>query len=164
MARSINALFSSGFYKVGRLAGALVRVHWTTPIGLFILTGFSFNPLVWGALLLVIVIHELGHAFLARRYALGLVSIDITGVGGVCRIEGNPSQRETSIVAWGGVLAQAALLVAALLVRAVFHVVAFGVLDGVFDTLITTNVIVLALNLLPVRPLDGYEAWRLFTR
>lgn len=164
MARSINDLFSSGFFEVGRLAGAPLRVHWTTPIGLFILTHFSFNPLVWAALLLVIVVHELGHAFLARRYGLRLVSIDITAVGGVCRLEGNPSRREASIVAWGGVLAQAALLVAALLVRGVISVVTFGLLDCVFDTLITTNLIVMALNLLPVRPLDGADAWRLFTR
>ncbi len=164
MARSINDLFSSGFFEVGRLAGAPLRVHWTTPIGLFFLTHFSFNPLVWAALLLIIVVHELGHAFLARRYGLRLVSIDVTAIGGVCRLEGNPSRREASIVAWGGVLAQAALLVAALLARGIISVVTFGLLDCVFDTLITTNLIVMALNLLPVRPLDGADAWRLFTR
>lgn len=164
MARSFQSLFSSGFWKVGRLAGAPVRVHWTTPIGLFILTRFSVNPLVWAALAAVIVVHELGHAFLARRYHMKVLSIDVTGVGGVCRLEGNPSRREASIVAWGGVLAQVGLLVAALVVKSILHVVAFGVLDGVFDTLIHTNLLVAALNLLPIHPLDGAQAWRLFTR
>jgi Zn-dependent protease len=32
------------------------------------------------------------------------------------------------------------------------------------STLTTTNLIVIALNLLPVRPFDGAEAWQLFRR
>lgn len=164
MARSFQSLFSSGFWKVGRLAGAPVRVHWTTPIGLFILSRFSLNPLVWAALVAVVLVHELGHAVLARRYGMRVESVDLTGFGGVCRLAGNPSRREAAIVAWGGILAQVGLLVAALVVKSILHVVAFGVLDGVFDVLITTNLVVAALNLLPIPPLDGAEAWRLFTR
>ena len=160
----MRSLFSSGFIRVGRFGRAPVRVHWSTPIGLFLLSGLSFNPLVWAALLLIIFVHEMGHAILARRHRLDLLSIDITGIGGVCRLSGDPTLTEAATVAWGGVLAQAALLVAALVVRMVVHFVAAGLLDGVFDTLITTNLILIGLNLLPIEPLDGKVAWRLFTR
>ncbi len=157
-------LFSSGYVRVGRLGRAPLRIHWTTPIGLFLLSGLSLNPLVWAAFLAIMVVHELGHALLARRHGLSLVSIDITAVGGACRLAGDPTLREAAIVAWGGVLAQAALLVATLVVRALVHVIAFGVLDGVVDTLVTSNLVLIAINLIPVEPLDGATAWRLFTR
>ncbi len=156
------AVLDAGYLRVGRIGRAPLRIHWTTPIGLFLFSGLSFNPLVWAALLAIMIVHEVGHALLARRYSLRLDSIDITAVGGVCRIEGNPSRREAAIVAWGGVLAQAALLVITLVVRGLMHFVAMGLLDGVFDTLITTNLILIALNLLPIAPLDGALAWRVF--
>ncbi|MBS2020198.1 MAG: hypothetical protein JST00_45485 [Deltaproteobacteria bacterium] len=164
MSRRIGKLFESGYWSPGRLWGAPFRVHWTTPVGLLVLTRFSFDLAVWAALTLIIVVHELGHVFLARRYGLRVVSIDLTALGGVCRLAGDPTRREAAIVAWGGVLAQGALLVAALLLKGVLHVVAFGVMDGVFDTLVHTNLAVAAFNLLPIAPLDGKEAWRLFTR
>ena len=155
-------LFSSGYACVWRIGRAPLRIHWTTPIGFFLLSGMSFNPLVWAALFGIMIVHELGHALLARRYGLRLVSIDITGVGGVCRLEGDPTLREAAIVAWGGVLAQAALAVVTLVVRGILSVVAFGLLDGMFDTLITSNLILIGINLLPIHPLDGKTAWRLF--
>lgn len=157
-------LFSSGFVKVGRIRGMPFRIHWTTPIGLFLLSGFSFNPLVWLSILGLMVAHEVGHAVLARRYRLRVVSIDVTAIGGVCRLEGDPTLHEAAVVAWGGVIAQAIILVLTLLVRPLFHVIAFGVLDGVFDTLVHSNLILIGLNLLPVEPLDGATAWRVFRR
>ena len=155
---------SSGYVRVGRIGRAPLRIHWTTPIGLFLFSGLSLNPLVWAALLAIMIVHEVGHALLARRYALRLESIDITAVGGVCRLEGDPTVREAAIVAWGGVLAQAALLVVTLLVRGVLHVIALGVLDGVFDMLVTSNFVLIVINLVPIHPLDGAVAWRLFRR
>lgn len=155
-------IFSSGFFRVGRVRGLPLRIHWTTPIGLFLISGLSFNPLVWLALLGLMIVHEGGHALLARRYRLRVVSIDITAIGGVCRLEGDPTLREAAIVAWGGVLAQAAVLVVAFLLKSVVHAVTFGLMDGVWDTLITSNAILIALNLLPVEPLDGATAWRIF--
>lgn len=157
-------LFSSGFVKVGRIRGMPLRMHWTTPIGVFLLSGFSFNPFVWVAILGLMIAHELGHAVLAHRYRLRVVSVDLTPIGGVCRLEGDPTLHEAAVVAWGGVLAQGILLVLALLVKPIFHVVTFGLADDVFDILIRSNLILMALNLLPVEPLDGATAWRVFRR
>jgi Zn-dependent protease len=150
--------FSSGYLRVGRYRGAPIRIHWTTPIAVFVLTRFSFNPLVWAALLGVLFVHEMGHALVAQQFHMRLVSIDITGVGGTCRLEGDPTVREAAIVAWGGVIAQAALLVVAIILRMMIG----DWLDSVFHILITSNVVLIALNLLPIAPLDGATAWRLF--
>lgn len=159
----LEGLFRSGWVKVGRFGRAPIRVHWTTPIGVFVLTGLSFNPFDWIAVLLLLLVHEMGHAFLARRYRLHLLSIDLNALGGACRIAGDPTLSEAATVAWGGVVAQALLLVAALVVRGILHWVT-GVFDGFFDVLITTNLVLIVLNLLPIRGLDGALAWRLFRR
>jgi len=156
------SMFSSGYLQL-RVLRAPLRVHWTAPIGVLVFSGFSLNPLDWGAIVLLMIVHELGHASLARRYHLRIVSIDITAVGGACRVVGDPTLTEAAMVAWGGVLAQGGLLVAALLARMLVHVVT-GMFDGMFDILITTNAILIVLNLLPIRGLDGETAWRLFTR
>lgn len=160
----MKSVFATGYWRVARFRGTAVRVHWTTPIGLFLFSQLSLNPVHWACVLLLFFVHELGHAFLARRHGLMVLSIDITGVGGSCWMVGDPTLSEAATVAWGGVLAQAGVLVAALIVRALFHFATLGFMDGVFDTLITDNLMLIALNLLPVEPLDGAVAWRLFRR
>jgi Zn-dependent protease len=159
----LEGLFSSGWVKVGRFGRAPIRVHWTTPIGVFLLTHLSFNPFDWLAVCLLLLVHELGHAFLARRHRLAIVSIDMTAIGGACRIAGDPTLREAATVAWGGVIGQGLLLALALVVRGILHFIT-GMFDGFFDVLITTNILLAVVNLLPIRGLDGALAWRLFTR
>lgn len=153
MLRRMRRIFESGYFTVGKIWRAPVRIHWTTPLGILLLTGFSFRPLAWIALFGLLLVHELGHAFAARRYHLRVDSIDITAIGGTCRIEGDPTLREAATVAWGGVLAQAGVLVLALLFP-------FG--GSIHDVLVTQNVMLIAVNLLPIEPLDGALAWRLF--
>lgn len=160
----MKSLFASGYWRVTRFRGTPVRVHWTTPIGLFLFSRLSLNPLHWASVLLLFVVHELGHAYLARRHRLRVVSIDLTGIGGSCRVVGDPTVAEAATVAWGGVLAQAGVLVIALAARAVLHFATLHLVDGVFDTLITDNLLLIVLNLLPIAPLDGALAWRLFER
>ncbi len=97
-----------------------------------------------------------------RRYRFAVLSIDINGIGGVCRWEGESTATQESVVAWGGVLAQAALLV---LAEVASQIVPFrsGTAWGQFAlTLVGANVWLMAVNLLPFPPLDGAKAWALF--
>lgn len=153
-------MLQGGYVEIGRFMGTPVRVHWSMPIGLFVLTGFSFSPGAWIGFLLVLLVHEIGHAWVARSMGFLVVGIDVSAVGGACRWGGDATSRQRAIVAWGGVLGQAALLFVALpLSWIVPRMIFFGEL---IDVLIRTNLILAALNLLPMPPLDGAEAWRLF--
>ncbi len=70
-------------------------------------------------------------------------------------------------MAWGGVAAQAAVLViASLLVFAMrlFSIPEPDVLFPLFFVLITINVGSILVNLFPAEPLDGATAWRVFGR
>lgn len=158
----------NGFYTLGRFGGAPVRIHWSTPIGVILFSilfnGLRFAPWVWATFIALILVHEIGHAALVRRFRLHLVSVDIHGIGGACRYAGSTTPLRSSIIAWGGVLGQAALLVLAL--PALFLLpggTPFWVRE-VVSVLIWSNLYLMAINLLPMPGFDGAEAWRLFGR
>lgn len=152
---------SRGWWTVGRLRGAPIRVHWTLPLGALMWSGFRFEPAFWLGFATLILIHELGHALLVLRYRLGLSEIALHGAGGYCAHERAGSRYEAALVAWGGVLAQLALFAA---VQACYSL--FGppgsyqlaVFLGVFGY---TNLWLAAINLIPIEPLDGAKAWPL---
>jgi Zn-dependent protease len=137
-------------------------VHLATPVGLLLFTGFSLNPLLWGAFLLIVLVHELGHARIVRACGLRVTSIDVTGLGGVCRYSGGPGDVQQSLIAWGGVLGQAVLLgVTELLVRS--GMLPLGTPPGdVARAVSVINVALAGVNLLPLPGLDGWKAWPLF--
>lgn len=151
-----------GWIHVGSYRGAPVRIHWSTPIGAFVLTGLAFVPGAWVGFLLLVLVHELGHAVLVRRFRLSVLSIDVHGLGGVCRWSGSATDRQRAIIAWGGVLGQAVLLVAALLAAPLFGPSTSPFFRELRESLIATNLTLMAINLLPVPPLDGAAAWSLF--
>lgn len=139
-------------------------MHWTAPLGALMFGGFRFAPAVWLAFLVIILVHELGHAFLVRRFGLGLVSVDVYGLGGLCRHE-RGSAYQSSVIAWGGVVAQGCLLLPAIVLSLLAPLLALpigGFTAELLGALVYTNTFIIILNLIPIRPLDGAEAWKLF--
>jgi stage IV sporulation protein FB len=155
-------MFSGGYLTIGRVRGAPVRVHWSAPIGAFAFTGFSFAPMLWAGWLLLILWHELGHAALVRRYGHRVTAVRVHAFGGDCQWSGEPTRAEDAAVAWGGVLAQGILWVAATILLAVFGWPESPILWALAITLTATNARMIVFNLLPIPPLDGYRAWPLF--
>jgi Zn-dependent protease len=157
-------VFSSGFLPLVRLRGIPIRLHWSFALGALLFGGLRFAPAFWLGFFLLVLIHELGHAFLVRRTGHGVVGIDITGFGGVCHWSGYASDTQRGIIAWGGVLAQAVLLLVTLAVLFVAGPPASAFTRELAAVFTTTNLWLIGLNLLPIPPLDGAEAWRLVTR
>ncbi len=151
-------MLTRGNLHLGSYRGVPIRVHWTTPLGALFFSGFRFAPGAWMGFLLLIVIHEIGHAAIALRYGVRVRGIDIHGLGGQCRLSGDGTRRQYQIIAWGGVLAQAVVLVAAIAVlRPLSHTPFTAELA---DTFVGTNLWLIGLNLLPIAPLDGAMAWQ----
>ena len=152
---------SHGWWTLGRVRGAPVRVHWTLLVGALVWSRFQILPAFWVGFALLILIHELGHALVVVRYGLGLSEIAIHGAGGYCRHEQSGSRFQEALVAWGGVLAQLALYAVVQLLLLLSgpptspHV---GWLVYVFTDI---NLWIAALNLIPFEPLDGAKAWPL---
>jgi Zn-dependent protease len=155
-------MLKAGYFRVGRLAGVDLRLHWSVPVGALVFGGLSFEPVLWLAFLAVLFVHELGHALWVRGFGFPLTGIDVTGFGGHCRFRGSADALEHALIAWGGVTAQALLLIATCLGGVVFGHPAshYGAL--VEHAFVQINLWILLLNLLPFPPLDGARAWRLF--
>jgi Zn-dependent protease len=150
-----------GYLTVGRWGGAPVRVHWTLPIGAFVFGQARIVPGFWAGFFLIVLIHEIGHALVVRRYRHQVVSIEVHGLGGVCRWAGEPTAIQRAKIAWGGVNAQMLAGLFAVAALAVFGqpVTRFGV--QLAQAFTVGNLWLIGINLMPVPPLDGAEAWRL---
>src|SRR6476469_2849775 len=93
-------------WNLGRVAGIPIRMHLTLLIllawiaGTYAITGAGFSATALGvalvmAIFVVIVVHELGHALVARRYGIGTRDIMLLPIGGIAsleRIPENPKQ------------------------------------------------------------------------
>lgn len=154
-------MFERGYLTIARFRGAPVRVHWTTPLGALVFTRFAFAPGAWLGFFLIVLFHELGHAILVRAARMQVVSVDVHGFGGVCRWYGVPSPKWRAIIAWGGVLAQAVVLVLTAITLALAPPISSLFLADLANTFLMTNAFIMAINLLPIPPLDGAEAWSL---
>ncbi len=104
-----------------------------------------------------ILVHELGHAVIARNEGVGVDGITLWVFGGVARLAEPPKTAgsEGRIAAAGPAatgLAAGVFWLAALLTRPEEGV---SLLASAFDWLSRANLLLLALNLLPALPLDG---------
>lgn len=154
-------MLERGSLTVARLRGIPIRLHWTVPIGALVFSGFRFAPGFWTGFFLLVLIHELGHAALVRAFRLRVEGIDITGFGGLCHWSGRATAAERGFIAWGGVLAQAILLAGTFAALALLGKPRQPFVAELVSVFTYTNLWLIALNLLPVPPLDGYEAWKL---
>jgi Zn-dependent protease len=150
-----------GYLTIGRWRGAPVRLHWTLPLIALVFGQGRFVPGFWLGFVLIVLIHELGHAALVRRFHCSVVSIDIHGMGGVCRWSGAPSPIQRAWIAWGGVLAEVVALAATYLAFALAGRPETAFTIQLAAAFTTTNIWMIAFNLLPMPPLDGAEAWKL---
>jgi Zn-dependent protease len=151
-----------GHLKLGRWRGAPVRAHWTLPLGAFVLAGGRFAPGFWIGFALIVLVHEIGHAILVRRYRCRVVSIDLYGMGGECRWHGDPTAIQRAKIAWGGVTAQIVALLAAEVALIILGRPASAFTAQLAEAFTVGNGLMIAINLIPLPPLDGAEAWKPF--
>ena len=152
--------YEQAIWTIGRYQSAPVRLHWSILL-LILIMGRTLGSAT--GLIFVVVVHELGHAVIINAVGGRISEIIIHGFGGYCRWSGTVSTRAAAMIAWGGVWAQM------LLAFTTFVVLAFSVQEippqtFVFDfiqALTWSNLILIGINLLPVPPLDGAEAWPL---
>ena len=150
-----------GYWKVGTWRGIPFRVHWTTALGALIFGQFAFVPVFWLAFIVLVVVHEVGHAMVVRRLGYRVMAVELPGFGGLCRWAGSPSRGERAAVAWGGVVAQLVLLAVTVLGAAIVGPPRTSIGWQLYGAFTSTNLMIAGLNLLPFAPLDGAEAWGL---
>lgn len=157
-------------WKLGRFAGIDTYVHasflllvawaawaaWSgVGTGLAVLMGVAFLLAVFGSVLL----HELGHALMARRFGVLTRRIILSPIGGIAQLEGMPRRpRQELAVALAG---PAVNFVLAALLWVVTPALAGSALLGQFlGSVMVANLGLGLFNLVPAFPMDGGRALR----
>lgn len=145
--------------RVGAVGGAPIYLNVTLPIAFAVVGGLKVAPLAWAALAIIVVVHEAGHAILLRRYHLPVAHVLFHGLGGEVATGAWLSPWQRAVVAWGGVLGQLVLAGGMLLYATLFPIPPGSASHEFFADLAGLNLLLGACNLLPLRGLDGAEAW-----
>jgi len=145
------------------LLGWIALSHWMQSQSLFMtLTGVAFTS----TLFVSVVLHEYGHALMARRYGIATRDITLLPIGGVARLERIPEKPNQELwVALAGPAVNvvlAALLGAYLLLTGHFEPVRqMGLTHGIFlERLLLANLFLVGFNLIPAFPMDGGRVLR----
>ena len=161
--------FIPGSIATIRLFGVAVRLHFTFVL-LFVFlvvagigerqSGLA-NAIYIAALFASVVLHELGHALVARHYGVRTLEIVMFPIGGVTRLEQPPKPRAEFWIAAAGPLVNVAI--AAALAGVLAWRGALLPLEGLLrptdanllERIAGGNLVLAAFNLLPAFPMDG---------
>jgi Zn-dependent protease len=142
-----------------------VLISWTLASGVFPLYYPGLQPVTYWwmgviaalGLFASIVLHELGHALVARRYGLPIRRITLFIFGGVAEMEAEPERPavEFWVAIAGPIVSFLVGLVCWLLLQGAGGAGAGVPLVGVLGYLATINAILAVFNLVPAFPLDG---------
>ena len=165
-------------FRLGRVFGISIGVNWSWAI-LFALITWTLaasvfpaqNPglshIEYAAMALVaallffssLLLHELGHAYQARREGVEIEGITLWLFGGVARFKGMFESAGAEFrIAIAGPLVSLALGVLFVVLALAVH--GAGAVDGVAAWLGYINIALLLFNLLPALPLDGGRVFR----
>jgi Zn-dependent protease/predicted transcriptional regulator len=167
----------SSSWRLGTLLGIPVRVHasfWLLLAWIavsHVLQGHGLSAIGSALLLMLslfacVVLHELGHALVARRFGVGTRDITLLPIGGVAHLDKMPEKPGQELA-----VALAGPIVSMTLAAGLFGLLAL--LDGptgleglqlvggpFFSKLMWINVTLAAFNLLPAFPMDGGRVLR----
>ena len=162
--------------RLGRIAGVRVGVHWSLlAIVALVGAGLAQNrlasdapgyssatyDLVGGAtavgLMAAVLLHEIGHAIVARRAGMTVDGITLSWMGGITRIDGDSRSPgwEAGIAGVGPAVSLALGGVFALARMFVGHGGAHALAASSLGWLAVINVSLAVFNLIPASPLDG---------
>ncbi|MBC8125716.1 MAG: site-2 protease family protein [Gloeobacteraceae cyanobacterium ES-bin-144] len=164
-------------FKLGRFLGIDVFVHFTFMVLLCFIgiahwvAGQSFaaafsGVLFFGCLFACVLLHEYGHALMARYFGIGTKDITLLPIGGVARLERIPDKPSQELwVALAGpavnVVIVGLLCIWLSLTSAWQPLNSLGITEGnLVERLLVANVFLVLFNMLPAFPMDGGRVLR----
>ena len=157
-----------GYFLLGRVTmlGARLHIHWSAVALAGVMLGIWHRQPAYAIEAIacyfgLILLHEAGHAAMALRLGYRAPDIYLSMIHGLCSYDSPETFREEALIAWGGVLAQLTVALPLLALDQVPTIASLsfaGILIAAFGYF---SLAMVAMNLLPVRGLDGAKAWRL---
>jgi stage IV sporulation protein FB len=155
-------------WRLGQWRGVPISLHWTVFIGIpwfyYETRSLAGTAIAFVAFCFLILIHELGHAAVARWRGVEVESIRLFFIHGTCTTEEPYYELDDVLIAWGGVGAQLVVLVIAFsadLLLSTVSPLAQWIASPLLRVLIGTNFFIMIVNLIPVAPFDGFKAWQI---
>jgi Zn-dependent protease/CBS domain-containing protein len=166
----------SGSWKLCRIAGIPVYVHWTFLILLawvffgHVMAGQDLPTSLRGVVFVLaifgcVVLHEMGHALTARRFGVPTSDITLLPIGGVARLREIPDKpAQELLIAIAGpavnLLLVLALYLAGVRVPRATSDAQLLFRGGLLPSLLFVNLFLMLFNLLPAFPMDGGRVLR----
>jgi len=151
--------------------GVPIHIHWSVLFGAIIpclYVGFSLVdiPFFIIGFVLLVGVHEFGHAIAAKLLGLKVFAVHINITGGHCRYELPPTIWKALFVTSAGLLAQILLLLITTIYIAIFGYESGRVVNDFILVFTFLNALMLIVNVLPFKPLaglstDGLILWKL---
>ncbi|NND71514.1 MAG: site-2 protease family protein [Rhodothermales bacterium] len=163
-------------YRLGAVGGFEIFLHWTFStmmVGLFgyylithgsvfvAIQALTFIAAVFGS----VILHELGHAFMARRFGIPTLDITMYPIGGVARLERMPTEpRQELLIAVAGPAVNIAIGIGLLMLGTMSGwTLSNGFLaqnSGLIENVMKANFFLAVFNLIPAFPMDGGRVLR----
>ena len=134
-----------------------LQLHWSLLLGAALFCALEPRPFLLLGYAAVLLAHVAGHALAVLGTPLSVSGVMLHGLGGELLGKGEVKPLRRSLIALSGVLGQLALFCAALLA-------AHALPPDLSEAFVRRNGLLLLLNLIPMRPLDGTQAWRIIPR
>lgn len=169
-------------WRLARVAGIDLKVHASfllvIVIGAMQWGGFGVHGAIFGAVLMLLMfasvtLHEFGHAFVARAFAIPVKDITLYPIGGVARLTRRPkTPLQEFLIALAGPAVNVVLAVSLGLVGLQFFPWSdleatmrnpYSEVPGVqtlVAMLISSNVVLAVFNMIPALPMDGGRVFR----
>lgn len=159
-----------GAWHLGKLSGIDVRVHWTfllLPAWVFLTSvaggsgavAASVSVLFILAVFGCVLLHEMGHALMARCFGIPTRNITLLPIGGVASLQRMPRQPSQELA-----IAVAGPLVNVVIATVLFVGLGLVPVTNTLTTLLTqlalVNVALVIFNMLPAFPMDGGRVLR----
>ena len=149
-----------------KLLNAPVSVHWSAllVIAIIIVAGVKqpIHALIAAvSYFSILVIHELGHGLLAKKYGCTVYEIKIGFLHGVCVYEQPYNEEHDIKIAWGGVIAQLIIAIPLIVLSQYSVLTDISYFGPVYAFLGYISLIFVVFNLAPAQGLDGGKAWKI---
>lgn len=149
-----------------KIYGASLYLHWSAALVIAAVLALSFKDPFLGLISVasyfaVILIHEVGHAYIAHRLGYQVFGIYLGFIHGLCEHQAPYSLKHEAMIAWGGVVAQLIVAVPIIIAAKLFNINQIPGLGPVVGFLGYLSVMMVPMNLAPSRLFDGEMAWKL---
>src|SRR6266853_5699899 len=156
-----------------RIAGIQLRIHITFLLLIgwvaFVYYAQGGSPAAVGGVLFIlilfacVVLHEFGHAFAGKAFGINTPDITLLPIGGVARLERMPEEpMQELIIAVAGPLVNVVIALGLFIAGGPQALLNPSTVEGgsLIAQLLTINILLVLLNLLPAFPMDGGRVLR----